>query len=58
VDRPVLAAPSAPAPGDATPAGRARRHYEALQEAASAGDWQRFGRELDGLGEALRQLED
>lgn len=41
----------------AGPAARARRHYQALREAAGQGDWTRFGRELDELGRALRELE-
>jgi uncharacterized membrane protein (UPF0182 family) len=40
-----------------TPAARAQRHYNALREAAAAGDWTRFGQELDALGESLRALE-
>ena len=50
-----------PAPGadtpPASPAARAQRHYDALREAAAAGDWTRFGQELDALGESLRTLE-
>ena len=42
---------------DAGPAARARRHYQGLREAAGDGDWTRFGRELDGLGRALREIE-
>jgi len=42
---------------DAGPAARARRHYQGLREAAGDGDWTRFGRELDELGRALRELE-
>ena len=41
----------------ASPAARAQRHYDALREAAAAGDWTRFGQELDALGESLRALE-
>ena len=41
----------------ATPAAQAQRHYEALREAAAAGDWTRFGAELDALGERLRDLD-
>jgi uncharacterized membrane protein (UPF0182 family) len=44
------------APPD-TPAGRARHHYEAMRDAAAAGDWSRFGRELDELGKALEEMQ-
>ncbi|MDX1434371.1 MAG: UPF0182 family protein, partial [Gammaproteobacteria bacterium] len=44
------------APAD-NPAARARHHYDAMREAAAAGDWSRFGRELDELGKALGELE-
>jgi len=47
----AAAAQDEPQPG--TPAARARRHYQALREAAAQGDWARFGRELEALGEAL-----
>ena len=40
-----------------TPAARARRHYEAMRDAAGAGDWSRFGRELDELGKALDEIQ-
>ena len=52
----ALPAPGADAP-PASPAARAQRHYDALREAAAAGDWTRFGQELDDLGESLRALE-
>lgn len=42
----------------ASPAARAQRHYDALRDAAAAGDWTRFGQELDALGESLRTLEE
>ncbi len=42
----------------ASPAARAKRHYDALRDAATAGDWTRFGQELDALGESLRTLEE
>ena len=44
------------APPD-TPAARARHHYDAMRDAAAAGDWSRFGRELDELGEALEEIQ-
>ena len=40
-----------------TASARARQHYDAMREAAAAGDWTRFGRELDALGHSLRELE-
>jgi uncharacterized membrane protein (UPF0182 family) len=52
----ALPAPGADTP-PASPAARAQRHYDALREAAAAGDWARFGQELDALGESLRALE-
>ena len=45
------------APPTGTASARARHHYEAMREAAAAGDWTRFGRELDALGQSLRELE-
>jgi hypothetical protein len=42
---------------DTPPTARAQRHYDALREAAAAGDWTRFGQELDALCESLRALE-
>jgi len=47
----------APAAPTETAASRARHHYEALREAAAAGDWARVGRELEALGKALGELE-
>lgn len=44
------------APPD-TPAARARHHYDAMRDAAGAGDWSRFGRELDELGKALEEIQ-
>ena len=44
------------APPD-TPAARARHHYDAMRDAAAAGDWSRFGRELDELGKALEEIQ-
>ena len=58
--QPAAAAPFAGESPEAPPgsaAARARQHYEAMREAAAAGDWTRFGRELDALGETLRELE-
>jgi uncharacterized membrane protein (UPF0182 family) len=52
---PAGVAPAAPTEG--TAASRARHHYEALREAAAAGDWARFGRELEALGKSLGELE-
>jgi uncharacterized membrane protein (UPF0182 family) len=52
----ALLAPGAETP-PASPAARAQHHYDALREAAAAGDWTRFGQELDALGESLRTLE-
>jgi len=40
-----------------TPAARARYHYDAMRDAAAAGDWSRFGRELDELGKALDEIQ-
>ena len=48
-------APEAPPAGTAS--ARARQHYDAMREAAAAGDWTRFGRELDDLGQSLQELE-
>ena len=45
------------APPAATASARARQHYDAMREAAAAGDWTRFGRELDDLGQSLQELE-
>jgi uncharacterized membrane protein (UPF0182 family) len=42
----------------ASAAARAQRHYNALRDAAAAGDWTRFGLELDALGESLRSLDE
>ena len=36
---------------------RARQHYAAMLDAAKAGDWARFGQELDRLGQSLQALE-
>ena len=44
-----------PPAGDAS--ARARQHYESMLEAAKAGDWARFGHELDRLGQSLQELE-
>jgi uncharacterized membrane protein (UPF0182 family) len=44
------------APTD-TPAARARHHYDAMRDAAAAGDWSRFGQELDELGKALEEIQ-
>ncbi len=52
----ALPVPDANSPS-ASPAARAQRHYDALRETAAAGDWTRFGQELDELGESLRALE-
>jgi uncharacterized protein len=49
------AAQAAPAPGADTPMKRAVRHYRALNDAAKAGDWGQFGRELDALGKSLEE---
>ncbi len=47
--------PGSPTGGSAL--GRqAMQHYNAMQEASRQGDWGRFGRELEQLGNALRQL--
>jgi hypothetical protein len=56
--RPSQAAQPAPpaAPGGETPAQRATRQYRAVNDAARAGDWARFGRELDALGKTLDEL--
>ena len=58
---PLQTAAALPVPGanspSAPPAARAQRHYDTLREAAAAGDWTRFGQELDALGESLRALE-
>jgi len=35
---------------------QALQHYNALQDASRQGDWARFGRELELLGQALREL--
>ena len=40
-----------------TPAARARHHYDAMRDAAAAGDWSRFGQELDELGKALEEIQ-
>jgi uncharacterized protein len=52
--QPAKAAP--PAPGAESPAQRAVRQYRAVNDAARAGDWGRFGRELDALGRTLDEL--
>ena len=44
-------------PPAGTASARARQHYDAMREAAAAGDWTRFGRELDDLGRSLQELE-
>ena len=53
----ALPTPGAAAP-PTSPAERAQHHYDALREAAAAGDWTRFGQELDALGESLQVLEN
>ena len=47
----VPAAPSAPP--EPSEAGSPRERYRAALEALQRGDWQAFGREMDGLGKAL-----
>ena len=42
----------------ASPTAQAQLHYNALRDAAAAGDWTRFGLELDALGESLRSLDE
>jgi uncharacterized membrane protein (UPF0182 family) len=37
-------------------AREAMQHYNAMTEATRQGDWARFGREMDALGRALRDL--
>jgi uncharacterized membrane protein (UPF0182 family) len=41
----------------ATPTAEAVRLYESMQRAAREGDWGRYGRELEALGEQLKLLE-
>lgn len=41
----------------ATPAAEAMRLYESMQRAAREGDWARYGRELEALGQQLELLE-
>jgi len=57
IPAPAPPAGVAPAAPTETAASRARHHYEALREAAAAGDWARFGRELEALGKSLGELE-
>jgi hypothetical protein len=57
VARPAAAQPQPPG---GTPVQRlareAMQHYNAMTEATRQGDWARFGREMDALGRALRDL--
>ena len=53
--------PAATLPDDATVEDlihAANDRFEAAQQAQQAGDWARYGQELQGLAEALRRLED
>jgi uncharacterized protein len=47
---------AAPLPGAQSPAQEAMSHYRRLNDAARAGDWGTFGRELDALGRSLQDL--
>ncbi len=49
-------APSAPSGNLADLAAQAQTHYERAVEAQRAGDWARYGEELDQLGRVLEQM--
>ena len=56
-ERQVAAAlPQAAQPLGGAPGAQALGSYENLQRASQRGDWARFGRELDALGEILRKM--
>ena len=55
--RTAAALPKALRGGKGTPGGKAVQHYERMLKASRDGDWERFGREMEALGAALRELE-
>ena len=56
VARPAPVAGQPGSPGMDTPILQAQRQYRALNDAARAGDWGRFGRELEALGHTLEEI--
>ena len=55
---PASASAAAATPAlDAELAGRARAHYDAALQAQRAGDWARYGDEIERLGQVLQEME-